>query len=384
MNLTVTNRFPYEPPVEFVERKGTGHPDTICDHLAEELARDLARSSLEQTGRVQHFNVDKAIFAAGSVEIGFGGGQHTQRSKLVLVGKVDFTEDWRPDVEALTEDTRRRLLALLPDAAPDAFEVELWLNQAAADLADVVKRSHHEDAPRSNDTSFAAVSLPFSPLEDVVYRLEHYLNSTAYRADVPIGRGIKVMGAREDSEVVVTVAVPVLARSVETRSAYDEVVERVRIDALALVRDGFGNGTAVRINQADTPASQYLTLTGTSAEAGDDGQVGRGNRYGGLITPYRPMSLEATAGKNPVAHVGKTYHAFAEDISRRVIDETDADETTIRMLSSIGRPVTEPQVVDIETAGSVDEAAVEVIVKESLADWEGVRDRLIAGAYELY
>ena len=384
MNLTVANRLPYDPPVEFVERKGTGHPDTICDHLAEELARDLARSSLEQTGRVQHFNVDKAIFAAGSVEIGFGGGEHTKRSKLVLVGKVDFTEDWKPDVEALTADTRRRLLALLPTATPDAFEVELWLNQASADLADVVKRSHHEDAPRSNDTSFAAVSLPFSPLEDVVYRLEHYLNSPAYRADVPIGRDIKVMGTREDSEVVVTVAVPVLARSVETRSAYDEVVERVRIDALALVRDGFGNGTAVRINQADTTASQYLTLTGTSAEAGDDGQVGRGNRYGGLITPYRPMSLEATAGKNPVAHVGKTYHAFAEDISRRVIDETDADETTIRMLSSIGRPVTEPQIVDIETAGSVDEAAVEVIVKESLADWEGVGDRLMAGAYELY
>ena len=97
MNLIVTDRLPYDPPVEFVERKGTGHPDTICDHLAEELARDLARSSLEQTGRVQHFNVDKAIFAAGSVDVDFGGGEHTKRSKLVLVGKVDFTDDWNPD-----------------------------------------------------------------------------------------------------------------------------------------------------------------------------------------------------------------------------------------------------------------------------------------------
>jgi S-adenosylmethionine synthetase len=384
MNLTVTNRSPYDPPVEFVERKGTGHPDTICDHLAEELARDLARSSLEQTGRVQHFNVNKAIFAAGSVNVDFGGGEHTKRSKLVLVGKVNFTDNWKPDVDVLTVDTRRRLLALLPDAMPDAFEVELWLTQAAADLADAVNRGHREAAPRSNDTSFAAVSLPFSPLEDVVYRLEHYLNSASYRADVPIGRDIKVMGARDGSEVVVTIAAPVLARKVESRSAYDEVIERVRIDALALVRDGFGNGTTVRVNQADTPESQYLSLTGTSAEAGDDGQVGRGNRYGGLITPYRPMSLEATTGKNPAAHVGKTYHAFAEDISRRLMDETDAHETTIRMLSSIGRPVTEPQVVHVETAGIADEAIVEAIVKESLADWEGVRDRLIAGAYELY
>ncbi len=384
MDLTINQRPPFHPPVEFVERKGSGHPDTICDHLAEDLARDLARTSLEQTGRVQHFNVDKAIFAAGSVDIGFGGGEHTKRSRLVLVGKVNFTDQWRPDVEALTADTRTRLLDLLPDATSDAFDVEIWLNQSAADLADVVTQGHLDGVPRSNDTSFAVVSLPRSPLEDVAYRLEHYLNASAYRAEVPVGRDIKVMGARHGSEVVVTVAIPVLARKVFDRATYDQVVERVRVDSLALVRDVFGEDTTVRVNQADTPDSQYLTLTGTSAEAGDDGQVGRGNRFGGLITPYRPMSLEAAAGKNPAAHVGKTYHAFAEDISRRIVAETEADETTIRMLSSIGHPVTEPQVVHIEASGPVDDAAVEIIVKESLSDWIGVRDRLIAGFYELF
>ena len=96
------------------------------------------------------------------------------------------------------------------------------------------------------------------------------------------------------------------------------------------------------------------------------------------------MSLEAAAGKNPAAHVGKTYHAFAEDIARRTVTETGADETTIRMLSSIGHPVTEPQVVHAEVSGAIDDAAIEAIVKESLADWIGVRDRLVAGFYELY
>lgn len=384
MDLTINQRWPYLPPVEFVERKGSGHPDTICDRLAEDLARDLARTSLEQTGRVQHFNVDKAIFAAGTVDVSFGGGEHTKRSRLVLVGKVNFTDQWRPDVDTLTDGTRSRLLQLLPDATSDAFDVEIWLNQSAADLADVVTQGHRDGVPRANDTSFAAVSGPRSALEDVVYRLEHYLNSVPYRSEVPIGRDIKVMGARHDSEVVVTVAVPVLARKVHDRTTYDQVIERVRIDALALVRDVFGENTTVRVNQADTPDSQYLTLTGTSAEAGDDGQVGRGNRFGGLITPYRPMSLEAAAGKNQAAHVGKTYHAFAEDITRRIIAETEADETTIRMLSSIGHPVTEPQMVHVELAGPADDAAVEVIVKESLSDWLGVRDRLIAGFYDLY
>jgi S-adenosylmethionine synthetase len=300
------------------------------------------------------------------------------------VGKVNFTSQWQPDIEALTNDTRERLLAILPDATADAFDVEIWLNQSAADLADVVTQGHLDGVPRANDTSFAVVSVPRSALEDVIYRLEHYLNSDPYRSEVPIGRDIKVMGARRGSEVVVTVAVPVLARKVHDRATYDEVIERVRIDALALVRDVFGDETVVRINQADTPESQYLTLTGTSAEAGDDGQVGRGNRFGGLITPYRPMSLEAASGKNPAAHVGKTYHAFADDIARRIVSETEAAEATIRMLSSIGHPVTEPQVVHIEASGPIDDAAAEVIVKESLSDWLGVRDRLIDGFYELY
>ena len=275
-------------------------------------------------------------------------------------------------------------MEILPEATPEAFDVEVWLNPSSVDLADVVAKGHQADAPLANDTSFAAVSLPRSPLEDSVWRLERYLNSDAYRAEVPIGRDIKVMGARTDSDVTVTVAVPVMAAAVSNRSEYDDVIERVRVDGLALVRDVFGDGASVMINQADNADSQYLTLTGTSAEAGDDGQVGRGNRFGGLITPYRPMSLEAAAGKNPAAHVGKTYHAFAQDILNRVIEETAATEATVRMLSSIGHPGTEPQTIHVELAGELDDPAVIKIVGESLADWEGVRDRLIAGEYELY
>ncbi len=384
MNLSITQRGHYEPLVEFVERKGAGHPDTICDHLAEELARDLAATYMEKTGRVQAFNVDKAVLAAGSVDIGFGGGTHTRPSRLVLVGKADAASDWQPDPAQLAIDTERRLLDILPEASSDAFQVEVWLNPSSIDLADVVTGPRRGDVPLANDTSFAAVSVPRSPLEEAVWRLEHYLNSTAYRSDVPIGRDIKVMGARTGSDVTVTIAVPVMARAVPDRAAYTEVVDRVRVDALAMIRDVFGDDATVMVNQADGDHGQYLTLTGTSAEAGDDGQVGRGNRFGGLITPYRPMSLEAAAGKNPAAHVGKTYHAFADDIGRRVVEEAGADEVTVRMLSSIGHPVTEPQAIHVEIAGTMDDPAIMGIVAECLNDWEGVRDRLIEGEYELY
>jgi S-adenosylmethionine synthetase len=383
MNLSVTHRGAYAPPVEFVERKGLGHPDTICDALAEDLARRLASDYLTHTGNVQAFNVDKAILAAGSVAVDYGGGEHLTPAKLVLVGKANFSTHWQPDVDALAPQYKKKLMELLPDADPDAFNVEIWLSQSSADLAAVV--THSDEAPLSNDTSFAAVSLPRSPLERAVHAVEHHLNSEEYRSAVPVGRDIKVMGARVGLEARLTVAAPIMAKAVSNRSEYDEAVNAIQGTATDVAADAFGSPVEVFVNQGDQDDSAYLTLSGTSAEAGDDGQVGRGNRFGGLITPYRPMSLEAAAGKNPAAHVGKTYHAIGADISDRLIREMDVDEVTIRLLSSIGHPVTSPQAVHIDMAGGpVDDVALLKTVEEAFEDWSGVRDRLIAGEYELY
>lgn len=74
--------------VEIVERKGKGHPDTICDRAAEELSITLSRYYLERFGRVLHHNVDKCILAGGSSEVAFGGGRVTKPIYLLLVGRA--------------------------------------------------------------------------------------------------------------------------------------------------------------------------------------------------------------------------------------------------------------------------------------------------------
>lgn len=366
------------PGVEFVERKGVGHPDTICDELAERLARRLATGYIVNTSAIQHFNVDKAILAAGTVDLTFGGGVHLTPARLILVGKAN-TSAWQPDMEELKAQTRADLAELLPDGTGDAIDVDIWLSQSSSDLQEM----NAGQIPLANDTSFAAVSYPRSPLEDAVYAVEHHLNGADFRSRVPVGRDIKVMGSRLGGATI-TVAAPVLARRVANRGEYSEVLSMIRETTAAVAAEELGTPVDVNVNGADGDNTPYLTLTGTSAEAGDDGQVGRGNRFGGLITPYRPMSLEAAAGKNPAAHVGKTYHAVASDIARRVVEEVGAIEATVRMLSRIGSPVTEPQATHIEIHGEADDAIVAGIAKECLNDWEGVRDRLVAGAYELF
>jgi S-adenosylmethionine synthetase len=129
----------------------------------------------------------------------------------------------------------------------------------------------------------------------------------------------------------------------------------------------------IAINAADhlPTGAVYLTVTGTSAEAGDDGEVGRGNRVNALITPCRPMSLEAAAGKNPVTHVGKIYNTLARDIAAALtrMPETAAAQCT--MVSRIGAPVSSP-------------ALAQVVVVDQLSRAPKLIDDFVAGTIAVF
>jgi len=402
--ITIRRCGAYDPPTEFVERKGTGHPDTICDLLAEGLAQDLARHFLERHGVLRHFNVDKALLSAGEVRLGdggvypFGGGEVVRPSRIVLAGKVD-ARDGMPPLGPLTRAAYERLATILPWAAlPGDYAIDLWLQPSSADLLPLLARgaaATDEVVPLANDTSFAVVSLPRSPLEAAVHGVERALAAARRGAVLPIGADVKVMGERRGDDVSVTVAAAVLARLVGDHAAYLQAKEAVRDIAGHTVRAAFAERgrtlgrLAVHVNQADLePAGAYLTLTGSSAEAGDDGQVGRGNRVGGLITPHRSMSLEAACGKNPLGHVGKLYHALAWDAAQAVVALEGVEGATVRMLSRIGRRVDRPVAVEVEVAGDVDLSgsasdAVRARVAGAVAGWRDATRRLVAGGYEL-
>jgi S-adenosylmethionine synthetase len=114
--------------------------------------------------------------------------------------------------------------------------------------------------------------------------------------------------------------------------------------------------------------------------------VGRGNRANGLITPNRPMSMEATSGKNPVNHIGKIYNLLSTEIARSVVDDVDGiRQLQIRLLSQIGRPIDEPHVADasVITEPGVSlsdiDAEVEAAIDAELAAVTDVTQRVIDG-----
>ena len=362
----------YENPVEIVERKGVGHPDTICDNLAEELSVALCKLYLEEFGFVQHHNVDKALLVGGVANPSFGGGEIVTPIEIYLVGRAIKEKDGKPlpvdeiAIEVAKEWLRNNIRNLDPDRH---VIITPKIRPGSKDLVELFERfAKKGEVPLANDTSFAVGYAPFDDLEKVVFYTEKYLNSKEFKEGHPyLGEDIKVMGVRLGEKIRITIAAAFVDKYVENTEDYLQKKEIVRQKALENASKYTDKEVEIFINTADNPEndSVYITVTGTSAEAGDDGQVGRGNRPNGLITPYRPMTLEAAAGKNPVSHVGKIYSAVANIIAQRVVNEVEEiQEAYCYMVSQIGKPITQPQVCDVKIRTNRDIKGVEEVIKK--------------------
>jgi S-adenosylmethionine synthetase len=357
MNLRISLlNGPAATALEIVERKGLGHPDTICDALAEQASIALSRCYLERFGAVLHHNVDKALLWGGSAIPRFGGGEVTAPIEIYLAGRA--TREYRgvgvPVEEIVTERARQWLGEHVRHLDPQRHvRVHTLIRPSSPDLVNLFVRAQEQGIALSNDTSIGAGFAPLSVLERVVLTTELHLNAPGIKARYPaIGEDIKVMGVREADRIALTVACALVDRHITGPDDYRAKKARVQELALEEARGQAGSAWSVDVvvNAADgdTPESLYLTVTGTSAEAGDDGQVGRGNRVNGLITPYRPMSLEAAAGKNPITHTGKLYNIAARRLAHALVEELpEIEEAHCWLVSSIGHPVHEPQVLDV-------------------------------------
>jgi S-adenosylmethionine synthetase len=166
----------------------------------------------------------------------------------------------------------------------------------------------------------------------------------------------------------ITIAIAIVDTFISDITHYQESIEKIKV----FIKSFLGlSKYDIYINTADAieRESIYLTVTGTSAEGGDDGQVGRGNRVNGLITPYRPMSLEAYAGKNPISHVGKIYNIFAYELSKNICELKFADEAQVFLVSQIGKPITKPQYLHIKLKNiNVDFKRIENLCQEKLEE----------------
>ena len=384
--------------VELVERKGLGHPDYISDAAAEAASRVLSKLYLERYGQILHHNLDKVLLVGGQAKPVFGGGEVLQPIYIIVAGRATTEVKTNDGVDhipvgpiilrAVKDWIKENFRFLDPD---EHVVVDYKIGKGSADLVGIF--SEKEKTPRANDTSFGSGYAPLSTLEKLVFETERLLNSGEVKSRLPaIGEDIKVMGLRDGRKIDLTIAMATISKLVRDRDEYINVKEEARNLVLDLAsKIAPDHEVNVHINTGDIVEKDilYLTVTGTSSEHGDDGMTGRGNRANGLITPLRPMSLEATAGKNPVNHVGKIYNVVAIDVANKIYREVNGlQEVYVKILSQIGRPIDDPLVADVKVKAErlTPDMKNEIIsiVDEALANITSYTEKILNGEVMLF
>jgi len=338
--------------LEIVERKGLGHPDCICDHIMDRVSVRLSQEYLKRAGVILHHNIDKSLLAAGEAEPRFGGGKIKKPMLLVIGDRATFEVDREKipvediAVKTAKEWFKERLRFVDPEKHV-RFQVEL--KPGHPELMDIFKRKGR--VLGANDTSAAVGYAPMTRTEQIVLGTEKYVNSPDFKKRFPeSGEDVKIMGYRKNNELRLTIGMAFVDRYVKNENDYfkKKAVIQEEVTSFVEKKADFAK-TTIELNTLDKEGrgveGVYITVLGTSAEAGDSGQVGRGNRTNGVIPLNRPFCSEAAAGKNPVSHVGKIYNTLTHKIASEVYNQvTGLEEVYIWLLSQIGKPIDEPAV----------------------------------------
>src|SRR5688572_20361187 len=260
---------------EHVERKGLGHPDTICDCVMEAVSVALSRAYIQVCGRVLHHNIDKGLLVAGQSAPQPGGGTVLKPMRLIFGDRATAeVNDRRIPVDDIVEETAktwlREHLRFVDPVEHVVYQNEI--QPGSPELVDIFARTQLA----ANDTSAAVGYAPLTETEQLVLEAEHYLNSPGFKERFPeVGEDIKVMAFRLDRGLSLTVAAAFIDRFVPDARTYFERKAAVRDDLQRYLERRLTtlDNIDVALNTLDDPArgvgGMYLTVLGTSADGGD-------------------------------------------------------------------------------------------------------------------
>ena len=341
-----------EQKLEIVERKGLGHPDSICDAIMDQISVRFSKEYLERVGTIMHHNADKSLLVAGEVETRFGGGLVKQPMLLIFGDRATFEAEGigipikEISIQAAKEWFKKNLRFVDPEKHV-RYQVEF--KPGSSELMDIFKRKGR--VLGANDTSAAVGYAPMTKIEKLVLETERYVNSEDFKREFPeSGEDVKVMGLRKGNELHLTISMAFVDRFVESEKYYFQKKVEILEGINTFVKENADfERILVDLNTLDVEGrgveGVYTTVLGTSADGADSGQVGRGNRVNGIIPLNRPLCSEAAAGKNPVSHVGKIYNLLTHRIANHIYEQVSGiAEVYIWLLSQIGKPIDQPAI----------------------------------------
>jgi S-adenosylmethionine synthetase len=337
--------------------------------------------------------MDKALLVAGQSENNFGGGKIIKPIKMILGDRATFDVDGRelPIGDFAINSAKEWFEKNLRFVHNEHVEYQVEIGVTSKELRTIFE---NPSSFASNDTSVLVGYAPFTETESIVLNTEQHINSKQFKDSFPeSGEDVKVMGFRDMSHVDLTIATAFVDRFISSENQYFQKKEEMLQEIDEFLKKNYDMKTTAKMNCLDSKNKGldglYLTVLGISADGADSGQVGRGNMASRVISPSRPAGSEATAGKNPVSHIGKIYNALSFKIANEIHAKVSGlDEVCVWMYNVIGSPVNEPRAVIVQPtiAGQLQNAEknqINEIVEKNLQNIQEFCNELISGKYPI-
>lgn len=386
-------------PFELVERKGAGHPDTICDAISEALSQQYSQYCHARFGSVGHHWFDKVMLIGGEADIRYGYGHILRPMKIVCAGKCAFqiggeTLPIESLFRAAIEVTLGATLVGFRGREHYSLQIEVIDSQGAGRTSSRYRPQSvsdlfhvHSAGGVSNDANLLSGFAPFSRLERLVLLTERHVNGVDFKRRHPdTGTDVKVFGRRTREDIEILVNMPFLAGRILSLEHYFARKAEVARELLSFCAGVIGREPRLLMNATDRNGHPYLTALGSVADTGDVGVTGRGNRITGLITPMRPMSIEAPAGKNPSDHTGKLYGIVAQRLAEALADELGSP-CEAHIFTAKETPLDDPDLIQISLsrrAPSDVASRVRQIVEEQVSALPKLRAELVFKGLQLW
>ena len=232
----------------------------------------------------------------------------------------------------------------------------------------------------SNDTVACCAYAGYSISEYLTIVLENYINSAAFKNKFPeTGYDVKVLTVRNFTNTFdITICIPFIAQKTKSLLFYKQrIIELKSVILDKAKKITKNNYVKLYINTKDEEIGAYLTVFGSALDKGDFGVVGRGNRFNGVISLNREMSIEASSGKNPLHHAGKIYSLLSQDIANDIYSKFKI-ENYINIIAKNGHFLTDPAFIIVKfNNNSIDSKIIDKIVTNRLKNIKSYPRRII-------
>jgi S-adenosylmethionine synthetase len=332
--------------IETVEKRGLGHPDALCDALAEHISAAFARYCFEQFGALIHYNIEGLTMDEGESNVWFGGGEITKPVRLHIRG--NFACQYLGKKIPYLDIAKQAIYDYLNKVVPE-LDARKWLR--------IVDGVRAYGGPRhmykineliANHMYTVSATYPPTPTESCVLRIEQKLNSPIYKAQHPyVGSDNKIIVIQNGNSVDISGYVSMISGKVADADALREYAEIIKDDVAKAATNDQIRVDDIEIYSGIDPLhdGRVMTVSGSSIESYNGCAIGR-SRYS-------------------VYHAAKVYSALAYQISKRIFNE-EGLASAVKLTSQVGWPMSSPWHTDINILGNKNQDMVGRTQKERI------------------